>query len=433
LKILIVDDETISRTKLEAILEEYGECLAVENGRSAIEAVAAAIRSGAPFHLITMDVAMPGVDGMEALYEIRRLEDSAGLAPEARARIIMITAQSDRDCLITCVQAGCDDYIIKPFNSDKVARRLEALNLTGPAKPSPVKERRAEPAPEGPETDKVAIGRQVLRLFQRGEISLPSPPGIYRKFRQMVEAGASLPRIANLLKEDLAVSFHLISVSNSPFYRGVTDNRTLHQAVGRLGLDLTRKYVDLLGNRAVFTAGNPAYQPLMENLWEHSVACANAAEVIAGLVGLRTDHDPFTLGIMHDVGKMVLIQIVGELEVRGTLGSIVNREDILGTLDVYHGSFGEAVLNQWKFPPEFGLIAKLHDRIEEAADGPEALSLVQLANLAVKSMGYGYDRPLDFDLLETPPARRFNMTPGLIDQLHERITRLMDETEKSLK
>ncbi len=429
MKILIVDDEEVSRCKLTAILEDLGECVTAGSGREAIGEVKKAINNGAFYDLITMDVSMPQMDGTEALLNIRDLEKSAKSAPKPQAKIVMITAQKDRDCLITCVQAGCNDYIIKPVDPDKVFQRLKALKIHGMDEYiQDVAEKRKSPI----KTDKVEIGAEVLNMFSKGETNLPSPPGIYKKFMTLIEAGADAEHIADLLKEDIGISFHLISVSNSPVYRGMKDNQNLHQAISRLGLQLTRKYVDLLGNRTIFTTSNEAYKPFMEKLWEHSVACAHAAETLCGMKGIKLDLDMFTVGILHDVGKMVLIQIVSELESRGKISSNENRDDILNTLAAHHGAFGEAVINKWEFPEEFGLIARRHDDLEYDCSKSKALRVIQMANLVTKSMGLGYNAPINYDLPQTSPAMDLNIDAKTIDQIKIKVAQLVQDTQSAL-
>lgn len=432
MKILIVDDETVSRTKLEAILEEFGQCRTVAGGLEAVSEVEKAMIANEPYDLITMDIAMPEMDGTEALFHIRNLEQKYGSPDRSKARIIMVTAQKDRDSLVTCVQAGCDDYIIKPFDPDLVQQRLLALKLPGMEQWAEKREKQAVSDVECRETDKVAIGREVLTFFKRGEITLPSPPGVYLKFKKMVEQGADLVVITDILKEDLGVSFHLISVSNSPYYRGVKENRTLKEAIGRLGLDLTTKYVDILSNRSVFTTANQAYQPFMESVWEHSLACAMAAETLTRYLGINLGHDPFTLGLLHDVGKMVLIQILGEVEARGKIECNVDRAEILNTLAAYHGPFGQAVLDQWNFPKVFGLIAKWHDNLDEGPTASQALMVVQLSNMISKSMGYGHDQPVPYPLVDNPPAKKLGVKEDTVEKVKKDLFELMEETREAL-
>lgn len=433
MKILIVDDEAVSRIKLEAVFEDFGECQSVAGGREAVTEVKKALVEGEPYNLITMDIGMPDMDGTEALFEIRKLEGQYPPAQGSKARVIMITAQKDRDSLITCVQAGCDDYIIKPVDPDLVIQRMLALKMPGTEVMAGNRKKPGLPETQYKESDRVAIGKEVLSLFKRGEISLPSPSGIYNKFKKMIERGADISEMAGLLKEDIGLSFHLISVSNSPVYRGVKENRNLQQAIGRLGLELTARYVEILSNRSLFTVANEAYQPIMDNLWEHSAACANAAEILTDEMGLELDHDPFTLGILHDVGKMVLIQIVSELEARGKIGLDVNRANVLNTLAEYHGPFGQAVLNQWNFPKEFGEAAKMHDDLEKAPEASKELLVVQLANIISKSMGYGYNKNEEIELSECPPAKILGVDAEIIETVKIRLSKLMEETQKAFE
>jgi two-component system chemotaxis response regulator CheY len=125
MKILVVDDELVSRKKMQKIMEGLGECTAVASGREALSLFKQALESEAPFDLVTLDVVMPGMDGTEALYEMREIETRKHPPKEKRTRILMVTSQSDKDTVITCIQAQCDDYVVKPFDREKIMKKLE--------------------------------------------------------------------------------------------------------------------------------------------------------------------------------------------------------------------------------------------------------------------------------------------------------------------
>lgn len=432
MKILIVDDELVSRTKLELILETLGECISVKSGEAALAAVKEALIAQAPFDLITLDIGLPGMNGTEVLYEIRLQEKESGLRPCPRAKIFMVTAQLDRDFLITCVQAGCDDYIIKPFDQTLVFQRLKKFESLAPDAPFFKNKVESHPLSSRKETDKVSIGQEVIGRFKKGEINLPSPSGLYVHFKKMVNEGAGLQEIAEILKQDLAISFHLISVSNSVYYRGREENKTLLQALNRLGLDHTRNYVDILSNRGFYIATQKEYAPFMEKLWDHSISCALAADIIVQSLKIPLNNDAFTLGLLHDVGKMVLIQIVSELETRGKLGADIDRAEVLQTLEEYNGKFGDAILNQWKFPKEFRKVAFYHNNLEEADSITKELIVVNLANLLSKSAGYGLEQPLEIDWSQVLSARMLKLETSLIEGIKNQMVKRMEETKKVL-
>ncbi len=134
MRILIADDELVSRSKLQKIMSSLGDCQAVDSGQAALDAFKEAWANWVPFDLITLDVMMPGMDGMETLWEIRSLEEEKKVAEKNRAKILMVTSQSERSVVITCVQAGCNDYLIKPFNLKMIKQKIEELNLKIPSK-----------------------------------------------------------------------------------------------------------------------------------------------------------------------------------------------------------------------------------------------------------------------------------------------------------
>jgi two-component system chemotaxis response regulator CheY len=129
MKALVVDDELVSRKKLQKIMESLGECEAVESGSAAIAAFQKALENGMPFDLITLDVLMPKMDGTEVLYTIREIEKEKKIPKEKQVKILMVTSHSDKDTFITSIQAGCDDYIVKPFDREVIINKLEKIGF----------------------------------------------------------------------------------------------------------------------------------------------------------------------------------------------------------------------------------------------------------------------------------------------------------------
>ena len=130
MKILIVDDEMVSRRKMEIVMREYGDCQAVENGNAAIRAFTEAIETGAPFDLITLDVSLPDMDGTDVLSVIRKLENGNTIAEDKRVRVLMVTAHGDQETVMTSIVAGCDDYVKKPFKLETITQKLAKIGVT---------------------------------------------------------------------------------------------------------------------------------------------------------------------------------------------------------------------------------------------------------------------------------------------------------------
>jgi two-component system chemotaxis response regulator CheY len=129
MKILVVDDEMVSREKMKMIMSHFGQCEAVENGADALGKFVEAWNSWSPYDLISLDVQMPEMDGVEVLNRIRALEREKNVPESKRVRVVMVTARSDKDTIMTSIQAGCNDYVVKPFDKAIVAKKLSKLGF----------------------------------------------------------------------------------------------------------------------------------------------------------------------------------------------------------------------------------------------------------------------------------------------------------------
>jgi len=88
LRILIIDDDYVSRAKLKALFASYGDCDGVQNGKIAIAMVESAYREDLPYGLITIDINMPVIDGHYVLHEIKHSEDLYAIAKIAKIVIV---------------------------------------------------------------------------------------------------------------------------------------------------------------------------------------------------------------------------------------------------------------------------------------------------------------------------------------------------------
>lgn len=427
IKTLVVDDELVSRKKIQKIMDTLGECEAVEGGRDAIAAFTKALENGVPFDLITLDIALPDMDGTEVLYEIREIEKGENTPAEKQVKILIVTARSDKDSIITCIQAGCDDYIVKPFNREMVIKKLEKIMSGQRISVADIEDIQASPSEVKPQEGKSKIIEEIIFRFKRGEINLPSLPKINIKFNEMINKGANLQEIADLLKQDMAISFKLISVSNSVYYRGVVENKTLGQAISRLGLNTAKRYVDAISTRALYTTKNKKYAELIEKLWEHSLSCAYASQIVSESLKLRLQDDVFTVGLLHDIGKLVLLQVIGEVEIKAKLEKEIDKIELFDTLDTHHNKFSFALLKKWGFSTGFTKTALYHNNLQEADHISQELLVVHFANLLVKSMGYDLKEKAEIDVEGAESTRQLRLDSTIVDEVKDQVNERMEE------
>ncbi|MGL1935896.1 MAG: response regulator [Fibrobacterales bacterium] len=130
MKILIVDDNFISRKQLKFMLSELGDSDLANDGKEALEAITIAHQLHEYYDLICLDIMMPQMDGMEALEKIRTFEQEHDVAPDASAKIIMITTVDDKNSIIKSFRSGCESYVVKPVVKHKLLETINNLEIS---------------------------------------------------------------------------------------------------------------------------------------------------------------------------------------------------------------------------------------------------------------------------------------------------------------
>lgn len=131
MRILIAEDDLVSRKFLFKFLSVYGECDLVVDGLEALDAVLISLKENKPYDLICLDIMMPKVDGVKVLKHIKDLETQKGILIEKRAKIIMTTALAETQFVQKAFEIGCDAYAAKPIDTDKFVEVLRKLELIG--------------------------------------------------------------------------------------------------------------------------------------------------------------------------------------------------------------------------------------------------------------------------------------------------------------
>ncbi len=113
LKVLVVDDSLIIRKKITKLVIQLGhEVLhGAKNGQEAIEKY-----DELKPDLVTMDITMPDMDGIEAVQHI--------IKADSDAKIIMVTSHGQEDMVIKSIKAGAVGYMLKPVTQDKLATAI---------------------------------------------------------------------------------------------------------------------------------------------------------------------------------------------------------------------------------------------------------------------------------------------------------------------
>jgi two-component system chemotaxis response regulator CheY len=119
MRALIVDDSRFVRGFLRRLLEERRiECEEATDGRAGLDQ----LRAGDPFDLALVDWNMPVMNGLEMLKQMR----AEGFA---EVKVLMVTTEAENDFILRALDAGADEYLMKPFDSEALSEKLAMLGL----------------------------------------------------------------------------------------------------------------------------------------------------------------------------------------------------------------------------------------------------------------------------------------------------------------
>ena len=119
MRALIVDDSRFVRDFLRGLLEERGiECEEAADGRAGIQQ----LHSGVSFDLALVDWNMPAMNGLEMLRQLRAEGYTA-------IKVMMVTTEAENEFIVRALDAGADEYLMKPFNDEALSEKLALLGL----------------------------------------------------------------------------------------------------------------------------------------------------------------------------------------------------------------------------------------------------------------------------------------------------------------
>lgn len=129
MRILLAEDDFVTRKFMMNFLSNYGECDAAVDGMEAVDAYLMALEDGEPYDLACLDIMMSVMDGYQVLRSIRDLERDHGISEDDQIKVIMTTALNDEENVKMAFDLGCSVYSGKPINKEKFDQALKKLGL----------------------------------------------------------------------------------------------------------------------------------------------------------------------------------------------------------------------------------------------------------------------------------------------------------------
>ncbi len=259
----------------------------------------------------------------------------------------------------------------------------------------------------------------------------PLPLSVVRLAGIVSDPDSSTGDFVGVIKFDPALTANVLRWANSAWSQSRTPIDEVRNAVIRLGSENILKLAIGYHLMQPMKKNNSGYQLAENELWEHSVAAALAAETIPKVTSVTIPSAAFTAAMMHDFGKLILGRHLGmenlkEAIVRRMeegLTYIEAEKEITGT---DHAIVGAAIAREWKIPEKLvRAIGEHHDPDPE----PELmLDAVHIANAVAKMLGKGLGIEQMNMVVSSSAAERLGLTSEKIQTLCALVNEKLEET-----
>ncbi len=129
MRILLAEDDFVTRKFMTGFLSKYGECDVTVDGMEAVDAFMMALEDDEPYDLVCLDIMMPVMDGYQALMGIRNLEKERNIPKEKEVKVIMTTALNEEKNVKMAFDLGCTVYSGKPIDEGRFEQALKKFGL----------------------------------------------------------------------------------------------------------------------------------------------------------------------------------------------------------------------------------------------------------------------------------------------------------------
>ncbi len=225
--------------------------------------------------------------------------------------------------------------------------------------------------------------------------NLPSLPSIVARLIQVVNSpDTSAEDAASLIEKDPALTTKMLRLANSAFYGIPRSISSVSSAVVILGFNTIRSLVLSASVMKMFSADSKKQGIDKDRFWKHSIVCALAAKIIVRHfinVRMMDPESAFCAGILHDIGKLIFNEYVGDDYKIACEYAVANKVPLLeaerAILGIDHAQIGRLLADKWALPLDLEYSLVYHHAPYEADKLTDLISTVHIADVLTHKVG----------------------------------------------
>ncbi len=232
------------------------------------------------------------------------------------------------------------------------------------------------------------ITEKKLKIIADKIHNLPTPPIVFTQIIKVINnPNSSAYEIGAIIAEDPALTTKVLKLINSSYYGMSSMITNVKQAILILGLDVIKTLVISTSVFGSFSKNSALDKEYLENFWRHSLLVAFMAKIVARFVKrgfLYESEFAFSGGLLHDVGKLIVISHLPEEYSK--IKTISEKEPSLSEIDIEssvlqfnHSDLGSYMAARWNLPAEISF-AILSHHSQEAISVDSFAAVIHLAD-----------------------------------------------------
>lgn len=290
--------------------------------------------------------------------------------------------------------------------------------------------------PISEETDSVLTIDEIKKKIIKRIDDLPPMPKVLFKARTVLsDENSSFKDISTIIETDQAIAAKILKVANSAYYGLSGMVSSIHQASVVLGYQTLEQVITMVSTSSLLGKQLRGYQLNAGALWRHSLAVALASKHIASKRAPSIESDAFSVGLIHDAGKLALDPYVLKKRkdidryLRDDNPSFLQAERTILGFD--HTEIAQDLSDKWKLPEDHGKAIRYHHTPDESG-GNQLAHIVHIANHIATEAGFGGGRGFDTDPVNEQSMKNLRLKQEFIEDAKVKLAASVEEITASL-
>jgi len=271
---------------------------------------------------------------------------------------------------------------------------------------------------------------KIFKKLDRME-ELPTLPAIAMEVNKMLQDyETSIKDLALVIEKDQAMVPKILKLVNSSFFGFQSKISNLTRAIMLLGFNTVRNAVVSVSIIKAFSIKDGLEGFDITEFWTHSVGVATISRYLAEKIRCQFLEDAFTGGLLHDIGKIILVQSFPDLFKKVWMAAKENNLSFYEAeekeLSINHARIGGYLAKKWKLPQDLVDVIQYHHKVRKSIQNPDLLMVVHVADIIINSYADGSLTEIDLSVIY-PDAREImkseleTMTdwfPGVLEDIN---------------